>query len=418
MNLSHTQLSGLYGPDETRVRYQSQRYQRLIRMFHSRFAERDIHIISVPGRTELGGNHTDHNNGKVLAAAIHLDTIAAAAVNSTGKITLFSEGYTEPFEVDLNELGPKEEEQGSTTALIRGVAARFKALGYSIGGFNAQITSDVLPGSGLSSSASFEVLLGALFNRLFNNGLISAEILARVGQYAENVFFGKPCGLMDQMACALGGVVEIDFKNQENPQTKQIKVDLSAHEISLLMVHTGGDHADLTGAYAAIPADMKAVAFFFGKRYLREIRETEFIQKIPELRQQAGDRALLRAFHFFQENKRVDAMANALEKGEMADFLELVTASGDSSFKWLQNINLPDESHKQNMALALGLSEGFIDQAGLGACRVHGGGFAGTIQVFIPQRALADYKQLIEPVFGKKSVQELLIRPMGIFNYA
>ncbi len=418
MNKLRIQLTTLYGSDEILLARQWRRYQQLIKLFQARFGGQDIQVLSVPGRTELGGNHTDHNRGKVLAATINLDSIAVAAANNTNTITVLSAGYAEAFEIDLNELEPKREERGSTTALIRGIAACLKDSGYSVGGFNAQIFSDVLPGSGLSSSASFEVLVGALFNKLFNNGNIPPEVLAKAGRFAENMYFGKPCGLMDQLTCAVGGIVAIDFKSEEHPVIKRINFDFSSQDVALAIVHTGGNHTDLTGAYAAIPAEMKAVASILGKRSLREISEKKFRRKIPEIRRQAGDRAVLRALHFFQENERVEAMADALEKGKIADFLDLVNASGNSSFKWLQNIYVTNNSRKQDIALALGLSERFISRAGFGACRVHGGGFAGTIQVFLPKKDLAEYKQLLEPVFGEKSVRELFIRPMGIFNYA
>lgn len=403
----------LYGDEESELAKQVSRYQKLVQQYEDTFPGGDYHFFSTPGRTEIGGNHTDHNHGRVLAASVNLDSISVAESNSSERIELVSQGYAEPFVVDLNHLEAVEEERGITTSLIRGIAARFKQLGYNTGGFNAVMSSQVLPGSGLSSSASVEVLIGTIFNYLFNQGKIDPETIAKTGQYAENYFFGKPCGLMDQMACAIGGIISIDFESPENPQVHKVVFDFAAQNYSLLVVDTGGTHADLTDAYAAVPAEMKAVARALGKTVCREITIEQLMGQVPELRKITGDRAILRAFHFLQENERVVRQVQALEMADFSTFLSLVRESGNSSFKWLQNIYSTLNVKEQSIALALALTEDYLRETGEGVCRVHGGGFAGTIQVFMPAGAVSDYCRRMENVFGTGSVLRLSIRHYG-----
>ena len=408
-------LHKLYGRDSAQVEKQNRRYEKLYKHFLSRFGStsRPLHWFSTPGRTEIGGNHTDHNHGRVLAAAINLDSVAAVEAISENVVTIYSEGYEQPFIVNLDHLQKQKKEEGSTSALVRGIAARFNDLGYRIGGFRASFSSDVLPGSGLSSSASIEVLIGTIFNHLFNNGVIAPQVIARIGQYAENVFFGKPCGLMDQTACAVGGIITIDFGNPDEPQVEKIDFDFAEQNYRLLVVDTGGSHDDLTAEYAAIPEEMKAAARFFGKTVCRELEMNEIMNHIGALRKAVGDRAVLRALHFLRENERVHTQVAALKENNFNYFLSLVNASGQSSFKWLQNIYSPASIREQGLTLALALSEKYMEELGEGACRVHGGGFAGTIQVFLPLDAVNGYKRIIEPVFGQGSVKVLQIRPYG-----
>jgi len=403
----------LYGNVEKIIKNQLTRYNKLIDKFTSEFGSADLHFFSTPGRTELGGNHTDHNNGLVLASSINLDSIAVVSNSIDNKIELYSEGYNKPFLVDLNSLEPDLAENGTTNALIRGMAGRLKQLGYSIGGFKAYISSDVLSGSGLSSSASIEVLIGSIFSALFNKNSIAPEILAQVGQYAENNYLGKPCGLMDQMACAVGGIISIDFKDPLNPIFNKVNFDFNKQKYKLLVVDTGGSHADLTDDYSSIPGEMKSVAELFGVSVLREIDMNIFIEKISYVRKQLGDRAVLRTLHFLEENIRVEEEVLALESADFNEFLKLITASGNSSFKWLQNIYTAKNIKEQGISLALALSEKFIKEIGGGACRVHGGGFAGTIQIFLPENSVEDYKIKMEKIFGKNSVQVLDIRQIG-----
>lgn len=403
----------LYGKDTIVLEKQFARYENLVIKFSERFETEGVHFFSTPGRTEIGGNHTDHNNGRVLAASINLDSIAVASKCKEQKVVLFSEGYEEPFKVDLNRLDPVEAEKGTTTALMRGIASRFKQLGYCLGGFNAFMASDVLPGSGLSSSASVEVLIGTIFNHLYNEGQVPAEVIAQIGQYAENVYFDKPCGLMDQMTCSVGGIICIDFVNPQKPQTEKISFDFDGQGYNLLIVNTGGNHADLTEDYAAIPAEMKAVAAKFDKKLLRDVSEKELMENLAELRISMGDRAILRALHYFEENKRVLKQVEALKAADFQQFLELVQLSGNSSFKWLQNIYTVKNIREQGVSLALALSEKYISESGAGSCRVHGGGFAGTVQVFLPKGHVDAYVDKMEKIFGEDSVNVLNIRPVG-----
>ena len=398
----------LYGDDATQV----DRWERLIERFTSCFGERELRFFSAPGRTELGGNHTDHNNGIVLAAAVDLDSLAVASPNDTHVVTVHSEGYESPFVVDLQDLQPVDAEAGTTAALIRGIAARLNELGHETGGFDATVTSSVIVGSGLSSSASIEVLIGAIFSALFNGGKINSVNIAMAGQYAENHFFGKPSGLMDQIACSVGGMVLIDFGVPDQPVIKEITSELSSDH-SLIVVNTGGSHADLTEDYASIPREMRSVAEALGKRFAREIDIDEFWANIRRLRGEVGDRPILRVMHFLHENKRVIRQAGALEAKLFDDFLRLVRESGESSCKWLQNCHSPNSIEDQGIMLALAVTEDFLRQHGAGACRVHGGGFAGTIQVWLRTDSVDDYRELMDGMFGPNSVLRLNIRNMG-----
>jgi galactokinase len=368
--------------------------------------------FSAPGRTEIGGNHTDHNHGKVLAAAVDLDSIAAAAKSDDGTVTIYSAGYHAPFVVMLDDLSVIPEERGTTAALIRGIASRFDQLGFKLGGFRACIDSDVPVGSGLSSSASIEVLIATILNGLYNGGQLDAEQMAIVGQYAENVHFGKPCGLMDQIACAVGGIVKIDFQDPESPRVEKIDCDFSSLGYSILVVDTGGSHADLTDDYAAIPREMGQIAAQLGRKVCRQISEDEILACLGDLRVRSGDRAILRALHFLQENRRVDLEVETLRRRDMPDFLRLVEESGNSSYRWLQNCLAPRTPTEQGIPLALALAERFVKKYS-GACRVHGGGFAGTILVFLPHEHTDEFSVLMESAFGLGCVKTLRIRSQG-----
>ena len=366
--------------------------------------------FSAPGRTEIGGNHTDHQRGRVLAGAVNLDTVAAVRPNGSNIIRIQSKGYPMSV-VDLGNLSPVESEINSTPALIRGVAARFAQLGCKVEGFDAYCESTVLPGSGLSSSAAFEVLIGTIVNHLFFEGKVSQPEIAMIGQYAENVFFGKPCGLMDQTASAVGNLVTIDFFDKDQPQIKPVSFDFSTCGHALCIIDSGADHADLTDEYAAIPGELKAVAAYFGKEVLTQIDEKEFFAAIPALREKCGDRAVLRAVHFYQENARVPKQVAALEQGDFANFLKLITESGYSSYMYLQNVIPAGYKEHQDVALALALCQHYLQ--GKGAYRVHGGGFAGTVQAFVPFDLLEEFRAGIDAVLGEGACHVLRIRPQG-----
>ena len=366
--------------------------------------------FSAPGRTEIGGNHTDHQRGKVLAAAVNLDTLAAVRCNGTDTIRILSEGY--PLcEVDLNQLEPVDSEINSTPALIRGVAARFTQLGCKVQGFDAYCTSTVLPGSGLSSSAAYEVLIGTIINHMFFDGRVSQPEVAQIGQYAENVFFGKPCGLMDQMASAVGNLVTIDFADKANPVIKPVNVDFASFGHALCIIDSRASHADLTDEYAAIPYELKEICEYFGKEVTTQIPEEEFFAAIPALREKCGDRAVMRAVHEYQENKRVPLQVAALENGDFATFLKLIKESGFSSWMYLQNVIPAGYKRNQDVALSLALCE--HDLQGKGAYRVHGGGFAGTVQAFVPFEILDSFRAGIDAVLGEGACHVLSIRPEG-----
>ena len=380
-------------------------HEALKQAFFDTFGRKAQYLFSAPGRTEIGGNHTDHQLGRVLAGAVSLETVAAVAENGENIVRVQSEGYPR-CEIALDELSIRPAEFGTTAALIRGVAA---GTGLQKG-FDAYVTSTVLPGSGLSSSAAFEVLLGVIANHLSGAGLTSVEI-AQLGQRVENEYFGKPCGLMDQMASAVGGVITIDFADPARPVVEHLDFDLAAQGHALCIIDSGADHADLTDEYAAIPREMKAVAAVFGKDVLREVDEADFLAQLPAVRAKAGDRAALRALHFFAENRRVTAQVDALRAGDFEAFLRLVSESGRSSWLYLQNVVPTGATAHQELALSLALAQRLLN--GRGACRVHGGGFAGTIQAFVPLELLDEFKNGMEAVLGVGSCHVLSIRPEG-----
>jgi galactokinase len=428
-------LAALYGPGElASARY---RYKSLLQGLctlasleeHPKQAgeKAGIRCFTAPGRTELGGNHTDHNRGKILAAAIHLDAVAFVLPRADKRVLFRSTGYPD-VQIDLSDLSPRPGEQGSTEALLRGVAGELAAQGLAVGGFTACADSTVFAGSGLSSSAAMEVLFATIFDHLYGEGTRSALDLAKIGQKAENTYFGKPSGLMDQTACAYGGAVLIDFEDEQEPKVTPIHLDMESFGVRLCVLHTQGTHADLTSAYAAIPQEMKAVARFFGKSVLRELDEETLLAHTNAIRKRVGDRGFLRALHFFHENQRVDAMQKALESAAalfgtarsaaLREYLRLVNESGDSSWKLVQNLYNPENPQDQELPLALTLTRAFFETPGkpkppLWACRVHGGGFAGTIQAYIPLEDLDSYKTLMESVFGPGALSPLNIRYRG-----
>ena len=378
--------------------------------FAAAFGGAPSRYFSAPGRTEIGGNHTDHQRGRVLAGAVNLDTVAAVRPNGTNTIRIQSKGYPLSI-VQLDNLSPVAEEVNTTPALIRGVAARFTQLGCKVEGFDAYCESSVLPGSGLSSSAAYEVLIGTIINHLFFDGRVSQAEVAQIGQYAENVFFGKPCGLMDQTASAVGNLVTIDFFQKDHPVIEPVDFDFASSGHALCIIDSGADHADLTDEYAAIPGEIKAVAAQFGKEVLTQIDEAEFYARVPQLRQICGDRAVMRCTHFYQENARVPQQVAALREGNFDKFLSLIKQSGYSSWMYLQNVIPAGYKAHQDVAVALGLAEHYLQ--GRGACRVHGGGFAGTIQAFVPFEILDDFVAGMDAALGQGACHVLSIRPQG-----
>ena len=402
-------VATLYGAGEDVRALQKARYGKLVERFEKRFGAQKggLCFFSAPGRTEIGGNHTDHNNGRVLAAAVNLDTIACVSRTDDNVIVVDSEGFA-PITVELDNLDIREKDFGTTLALIRGTAGIMKEMGYKIGGFRATISSSVLRGSGLSSSAAFEVLIAAILDGLYNGFVVDAKTRAVIAQKVENVYFGKPCGLMDQMASSVGGMVTIDFKEQD-AKVEAIACDFAAKGYALCVVNTGGDHGDLTDDYAAIRKEMEAVAAHFGKHVLREVELETVESHIGELRRACGDRAVLRALHYYDENARVLEQAAAIRGGDLPAFFDAVKRSGDSSWKLLQNVYA--RSTEAQMAMGIELSRRFLH--GDGAQRVHGGGFAGTIQAYVPLDRLDDYKKLMEDAFGPGSCTALMVRPEG-----
>ena len=407
------QLTYIYGQREGMLVSQTARYTRLLKRHEEIFNNSEnLFMISAPGRTEIGGNHTDHNRGKVLAAAVNLDTLAAVTSRNDCIVNIHSEGYA-PMSVDLNELDMVEAEKGTTAALVRGVASKLKEEGYVIGGFDAVMTSTVRGGSGLSSSAAVEVLLCAIFDELYNGGnALDAKQRARISQYAENVYFGKPCGMLDQMASSLGGLAYMDFK-EDDPQLQAVSYDFAAKGYALVVVNTGGSHDDLTADYAAVPAEMRAVANFFGESSLRRVLPENFMKGIPQLRKALdfphADRAIMRAAHYFAENRRVTEQVEALKNDDLQTFFQLIIASGRSSYCYLQNIFA--RSDRQELSLGLMLGEQKL--TGIGAWRVHGGGFAGTTLNFVPLKNLDNFVSEMEAVFGEHSCNIIDIRPVG-----
>ncbi len=401
-------LDRIYSEDK--IAFQKERYAKAAAEFEKLFKTAPSRFFSAPGRSEIGGNHTDHNHGRVLAAGVSLDVIAAVIPTDDGVIQVKSEGF--PMDtVDISDLEVHKEEENTSAALIRGVAAGFSERGHKIGGFKAYTTSNVLKGSGLSSSAAFEVLIGTILSGLYNNHEVSAVETAQISQYAENVFFGKPSGLMDQMASSVGGFITIDFNDPENPVIESIDFDFAKSGHSLCIVDTKGNHADLTPEYAAVPAEMKQIANYFCRDYLREISKSDIMDNIAVLRKKYGDRAVLRALHFMDDNERVEKESQALKNGCFDRFLQLIKESGRSSFMYLQNVYASSAPNEQGLSTALYIAEQIL--AGEGAFRVHGGGFAGTIQAFVPSHKLEKFRTEMESVFGESSCYVLSIRPVG-----
>lgn len=368
------------------------------------------YLFSAPGRTEISGNQVDHQNGCVLAGSVNLETEAEVTLNDSNVIRVDSEGYA-PVTIELSDLSIRPEEKDTTAALVRGVAAAFQQRGCSLQGFDARVRSSVLPGSGLSSSAAFEVLMGTICNELFFDKRLSAVQVAQIGQWAENVYFGKPCGLLDQMACAVGGMVFMDFADPAAPVVEQLDFDFSAAGHALCILDVGADHAGMSGEYAAVPGELNALSALFGKSVLREIPEEEFFAKLPEIRYRVPDRAILRAVHFYQENRRVRKQAAALRQNDFDTFLRLVNESGRSSWMYVQNVIPAGAVEHQDMAVALALCDTLLE--GHGAFRVHGGGFAGTVQAFVPLDRLEGFRAEVERILGKGSCHVLSIRSEG-----
>ena len=405
-------LCRLYGEDSNVLSKQRERYAKAVEEFEKHFdGTRELRLYSAPGRTEIGGNHTDHNHGVVMAAAVDLDMVAVVAQNNSTQVNIYSQNFERTDSVDVSCLTPQEEEKGSSPSLIRGIAARIVELGGTVGGFDAYTTSDVLRGSGLSSSAAFEVLVGEIFNAEFNDGRFSAVDNAKIGQYAENVFFDKPCGLMDQTACAVGSAITIDFKEPASPVVDKIPFDIAKHGFCLCITDTKGSHADLTDDYAAIRREMGSVAEFLGKKVLRDVDEEVFFSKIAEIREKLGDRAVLRAIHFFADCKRAKELYEAVADDRFDDFLHLIVDGGHSSFEYNQNAYSIKKPEEQGVALGVALSQRVL--AGRGAWRLQGGGFAGTIQAFVPKDLLEQYRATLEGVFGKGSCYVLNVRNYG-----
>ncbi|MBR5182347.1 MAG: galactokinase [Clostridiales bacterium] len=407
--LSSIDFKDIYCTDEFSA-VQPERYSNAVGIFKSTFGTDPEAIFSAPGRTEIGGNHTDHQHGEVLAASINKDAIAFVALRNDDHVNILAEGFG-MTSIVLNDLDLRENEKGSTAALIRGVLAGINNNGYALGGFDAYITSDVLIGAGLSSSAAFETLIGTIVSGLYNNMSIDPVTIAKTGQYAENTYFGKPCGLMDQTACSVGNLVHIDFKDPANPIVDKVAFDFSKTDYVLCITDTKGSHADLTDEYAAVPSEMKTVASLLGYDFLRPVTLDDIICNIGMLREKAGDRAVLRAIHFINESKRAHEEADALRNDNMDRFLKLVKESGNSSFKYLQNVYTNKDVTVQNVSLALAVSDSVLDEDE--ASRVHGGGFAGTIQAFVKKANASKYQSYMNKVFGDGACEILAIRKYG-----
>lgn len=399
----------MYGAGE--IKENKDRYVHVVNEFKKNYGSGDVSLFSAAGRTEISGNHTDHNHGKVLAGSINLDCVGAAGINGTDEIHIISETYSQRFTIRLDDLAPSEKMAG-TIDLTKGMMAGFKEMGYKIGGFDAFITSNVISAAGVSSSAAYEMLICSMVNELFNGGKIDVVTYAHIGKYAENKYWNKASGLLDQMACAVGGMITIDFKDPLKPVVEKIDYDFGAQDHSLIIVQTGKGHADLSAEYSSIPMEMKKVAEFFGKEVCADITVEQLLANITEVREAAGDRAVLRALHFFEENKRVEAEVAALKENRFEDFLKEIVKSGNSSWKWLQNCYVAG-SVEQGITMALALTELFIEEKGCGACRVHGGGFAGVIMAILPNRVVDEYISYIENAMGEGSAYPMSIRPYG-----
>lgn len=394
------------------VKNNLKRYENVLQGFVREFGKKDVKLFSSPGRTEISGNHTDHNNGKVLGGSINLDCIAAATYNDSNFVNIVSESFSQKFKIDINDIAPGIEKAG-TTELLKGILAGFKERKADIGGFDAYITSNVISSAGVSSSAAFETLICQIINTLFNDGKLSKTDYAYIGKYAENHYWDKASGLLDQMCCAYGGLISIDFENPDMPKVNEIDFDFGAAKHDLIIVQTGRGHADLSADYSSIPAEMKKVAEYFNKKTLSEVDEKEFYNNLPKLREYAGDRAVLRSIHFFDENKRVENEVKALINNDFDTFLKNITDSGNSSWKYLQNVYTNAAPNEQGITVALALSERFLKEKNVGATRVHGGGFAGVIMAMVPEKYSDEYVAYMDKFLGEGSSYKMKIRPYG-----
>lgn len=394
------------------VKNNLKRYEDVLQGFVREFGKKDVKLFSSPGRTEISGNHTDHNNGKVLGGSINLDCIAAATNNGSNVVNIVSESFSQKFKIDINDIEPGMEKAG-TTELLKGILAGFKERKADIGGFDAYITSNVISSAGVSSSAAFETLICQIINTLFNDGKLSKTDYAYIGKYAENYYWDKASGLLDQMCCAYGGLISIDFKNPDMPKVNEIDFDFEAAKHDLIIVQTGRGHADLSADYSSIPAEMRKVAEYFNKKTLSEVDEKEFYNNLPKLRECAGDRAVLRSIHFFDENKRVENEVKALINNDFDTFLKNITDSGNSSWKYLQNVYTNAAPNEQGITVALALSERFLKEKNVGATRVHGGGFAGVIMAMVPEKYSDEYVAYMDKFLGEGSSYKMKIRPYG-----
>ena len=403
-------LEELYG--KSGVDDNLKRYEAVLKGFLKEFGEKDVKLFSSPGRTEISGNHTDHNNGKVLGGSINLDCVAVAAKNDSDFVNIISESFSQKFRVNIKDIEPGTDKIG-TIELLKGILAGFEQRGASIGGFDAYITSNVISSAGVSSSAAFETLICQIINTLFNEGKLSKTDYAYIGKYAENNYWDKASGLLDQMCCAYGGLISIDFANPDSPKVEEMDFDFAGAKHDLIIVQTGRGHADLSADYSSIPAEMKKVAEFFGKSTLSEINEDEFYNNLSKIRDFAGDRAVLRSIHFFDENKRVDNEIKALKSNDFDSFLKNITDSGNSSWKYLQNVYTNAAPNEQGITVALALSERFLKEKNVGATRVHGGGFAGVIMAMVPENYSDEYVSYMDKFLGKGSSYKMKIRPYG-----
>lgn len=388
------------------------RYQKLVKSFVDKFGDKEMLLFSSPGRTEISGNHTDHNHGKVLAGSINLDCVGVAAKNQSSKVNIVSETFNQSFSIDLNQLEPSERMAG-TMDLVKGLLKGFLESGYEVGGFDAYITSNVISAAGVSSSAAFEMLLCSMLNTFFNESRMNTVAYAHIGKYSENHYWNKASGLLDQMACAVGGMITIDFEDPQAPVVEKIDFDFGAHDHSLIIVNTGKGHADLSADYSSVPNEMKKVAEYFGKEVCSQVKEEDVIENLAKVRAYAGDRSVMRALHFFEENKRVEAEVAALKENRFEDFLAQITASGNSSWKWLQNCYTNNNVQEQGISIALALTELFLAEKKRGACRVHGGGFAGVIMAMLPNDLVDEYVAYMEKALGEGNVYRMSIRPYG-----
>lgn len=403
-------MAELYG--EAGAEVNTERYRQVAVGFENTYGDGDVLLFSAPGRTEISGNHTDHNHGKVLAGSINLDCVGAAAKNGTDTVRILSETFHQKFIISLKDLKPGKEMSG-TIDLTKGLLRGFTERGYEIGGFDAYITSNVISAAGVSSSAAYEMLICSMLNTFFNHGSMDVVAYAHIGKYAENRFWNKASGLLDQMSCAVGGLITIDFKEPEKPVVEKIDFDFGAQNYSLIIVNTGKGHADLSADYSSIPVEMRRVAEYFGKEVCSELSEADVLSNLTAVRKAAGDRSVMRALHFFEENKRVEAEVAALKNNNFDAFLANITASGNSSWKWLQNVYTTADVQEQGISIALALTELFIAEKKRGACRVHGGGFAGVIMTMLPDFLVEEYVEYIEGAIGTGNAYRMSIRPYG-----